>query len=106
MEFIRIRLKLHWIYADDSEKHSAEHHVQKDGQLSEEPLIPPPQEELMALYNIARSGLLTKLRGRLDTIEAIDPQFIPFARKIRQFLKGFRMEEIQEFIQQNMEEQQ
>jgi len=95
LNLIRVYLKLDWIYEDGIRDEQRE-------RFSLEPIIPPPQEELTDLYKIAMIGQITKLRKHVNNIEATDPKFIPFAARIRQFAKEFQIEEIQEFIQQYM----
>ncbi len=98
LDLIRIHLKVEWIYLNTTEAQFLE----KDG--LEESLIPPSQEELRELYDLAISGRLTRLRKHVETLEEKNPHIIPFAKKIRQYIKRFQIKEIQQFIQQFLEE--
>ena len=64
-----------------------------------EQIVPPSQEELDTLYQIAMIGQITKLRRALDAIEAADARYRPFVVHIRQLAKEFHIEGIQEYIE-------
>jgi response regulator RpfG family c-di-GMP phosphodiesterase len=103
LDLIQTHLKLDWIYGEEirDEKGEVVSHEVQSSRL--ELIVPPPQEELAALYKIAMIGQITKLRRHVNDIEATDPKFIPFVTKVRQLAKEFRIEEIQEFIQSYMD---
>ena len=94
LDLIQLHLKLEWIYQEEQGKLPVGSQSSRSG-----PMIPPLPGELAELYNIAMIGQITKLRKYVDHLEATDPKYLPFAAKIRQLAKEFRIEEIQEFIQ-------
>jgi PAS domain S-box-containing protein len=102
LELIQIHLKLEWIYQEKEEAEKQRDRFLESRPQDLGPIIPPSQEELAALYEIAMIGQITKLRKRIATIEAADPKFVPFVAKIRQLAKEFQIEAIQEFLQQYM----
>ncbi len=71
--------------------------------VCEERLIPPPPDELDRLHQLARGGMVTRLRKELDRLADEYPDSIDFFGKIRDLLKEFRIEEMQRFIQAYME---
>jgi PAS domain S-box-containing protein len=102
LNLIQIHLKLAWIYEEEPRGGEQAKSFPESQTSTLEPIIPPPQGELTALYQIAVIGQITKLRKQISKIEATDPKFVPFVAKIRQLAREFQIEEIQKFIQQYM----
>ena len=106
LDLIQSHLQVEWVYEEATRGGEPGTQDSKPQPPLLEPLIPPPQAELVALYQIAMIGQMTKLRKQLGTLEAADPKFAPFVAKIRQLAKEFRIEEIQQFIHQYMRSEQ
>jgi hypothetical protein len=67
--------------------------------LEIEPIIPPPQEILARLDELAMIGDIMAIREMIEVLDAIDPQLKPFAVKLRELAKTLKVSEIQELIQ-------
>ncbi len=71
-------------------------------------LIPPPQEILAVLYELAKLGNMRRIREQANSLEQLDEQYLPFANKLRELAREFEDEAIlglvQSYIQQDVEE--
>lgn len=100
LDVLADQLKLEWIYvAVEQESHQR---IPSD-QASPKPLIPPPPEELEALYALTLRGDMDDIQDFATRLEQLDGQFVPFADKLREFAKGFQDEELLTFVQQYRE---
>jgi signal transduction histidine kinase/DNA-binding NarL/FixJ family response regulator len=86
-------LEIEWIYKEITE--------QKESK-EECPLIPPPQEELEVLHELASLGKMTEIRQQLEHIEQLDAKYAPFALKVRELARGFEDEKILALVEQYM----
>jgi len=71
---------------------------------AEQPLVPPSREDLADIYQLAMSGMISRLRERVNLLEAHKPELTPFSEHVRQLLKEFQIEELQRFVQHYLEE--
>lgn len=62
------------------------------------PLIPPPPDDLTALYAAADIGDILDIRERLTELEQRDPAFQPFVEQARAFAIAFQMEQLRGFL--------
>ncbi|GAK53779.1 ATP-binding region ATPase domain protein [Candidatus Moduliflexus flocculans] len=67
--------------------------------VDENALIPPPPEELERLNQLAKAGMITRLRKELDRLLEEYPDSADFLGRIRNLLKEFQIDEMQRFIQ-------
>jgi PAS domain S-box-containing protein len=67
------------------------------------PMILPPKEELSLLYRLALIGDILEIRARAEAIDKLDPQYAPFAAKVRKLAKDLQLLEIQQFLKQYVE---
>jgi CheY-like chemotaxis protein len=108
LERLSLHLKLEWIYEESSaERKDSARPTLLEGQSPPaintqdvSPLIAPPAEEIAALLNLAMMGDLKAIAEQAAKLETLDPQLIPFATHLRQLVKGFRVRQIREFIEQ------
>ena len=75
-------LDLNWIYAKRS------FGGPKDDDISR-PLVPPPEEEMVILHELALIGNMSDIKERADHVAALGEQFIPFANKLRNLVENF-----------------
>jgi signal transduction histidine kinase/DNA-binding NarL/FixJ family response regulator len=91
LELLQRHLKLEWLYEESKaikvEKSSSE-------------ILPPPIDKLNILLDLSRKGLINNLLQEIEAIENIDPQFMPFADRVRQLAKEFQIKQIRLFIEQ------
>jgi CheY-like chemotaxis protein len=96
LEKLRIHLELEWQYKEYDE-------VVKPLTLSQQgEIIPPSPEQLSKLYQLARMGNVIRLREQLQELTASEPRLAPFEIKISELANQFRLDEIEECIQQYM----
>jgi CheY-like chemotaxis protein len=98
LEKLHKHLQVEWIYEDER----ATQEVSQ--QFAEEPIIPPPRDVLIALFESARKGDIMNIKKYAAHIEQLDRQFIPFATVLHRLAKGFEINNIKRFIQRYMEE--
>jgi signal transduction histidine kinase/FixJ family two-component response regulator len=91
-------LKLEWLY-EESKTIKVEPSADRVEKSSSE-ILPPPIDKLNLLLDLSRKGLINNLLQEVELIENVDPQFIPFADRIRQLAKGFKIKQIRLFIEQ------
>jgi predicted ATPase/signal transduction histidine kinase/FixJ family two-component response regulator len=96
LEVLERELKLTWIYAAPEAQVS---HVSLAA-----PLIPPPQQELKALYTMAKSGRIFEIYDRLADLAQIDPAYRAFTDKVDRLARRFAGAEIVSFVEQFLTE--
>jgi PAS domain S-box-containing protein len=92
-------LNLEWIYE------ALQGESQERLQPSErDKILPPPPKELSELYQLARTGNVIRLLEHLQKITASEPKFAAFGARLSQLADEFRLDEIEQFLQQYMRE--
>ncbi|MGB0388085.1 MAG: tetratricopeptide repeat protein [Ardenticatenaceae bacterium] len=92
LAFFQRVLGLEWIYEDVAEE--------KQDTASDQPangtpaLVPPPTEELEALYELAMLGKMRRIKKRATHIEGLDQQYQPFARQLLKLAQKFERKQI------------
>jgi hypothetical protein len=66
-------------------------------------MVPPPVEEIAALFDLAMMGDLRGIAKRAAQLEQMNQEWIPFASHLRQLAKGFEEKQILEFVKQYRE---
>ncbi|MEG3835077.1 PAS domain S-box protein [Microcoleus sp. Z1_C3] len=84
-------LQLEWLY----EANEAQLAIGSDTNE----LIAPPATEMEILYELAMKGNFLEIVKQAVLLEELDPQYIPFAKRLHQMAKDFQDEEILTFIQ-------
>ncbi len=94
-DFLTASLPITWTYETPASE-------QKEAALatSEAAIIPPSQEEVEALYELATFGMMRKIRARALQLEEQDAQYLPFAEKLRAIANTFDQEQMARFLQQ------
>jgi signal transduction histidine kinase len=97
LALIEKHLAIEWLYEE----------VPQAQELSApQALIPPPQQELEALYEAAMLGMMSEIRKQLDEIEQLDGKYAPFAHKLRELAAGFEDEKIVALVEQYLKQSQ
>jgi hypothetical protein len=95
---IETHLQVEWVYEENSsEEDAVPQHVEVE-------LVPPPQDELEVLHELARLGKMRPIREQADHLEELDECYIPFARRLRELAKRFEDKQIIHLVTQYMEE--
>jgi PAS domain S-box-containing protein len=93
-------LGLEWEYEEETEMRRAR------GEKGEAVvLVPPPQEEIAILYDLARRGNMRGLQEQAAHIETLGEPYLPFARKLHELAAGFEEREILALVRQYMEQE-
>ena len=66
--------------------------------------VPPPSEELKALYELAMMGDIRGIQQQAKRLEQLNEQFAPFAKQLSQLAKGFQEKQILEFVRKYLAE--
>jgi CheY-like chemotaxis protein len=97
-ELLETHLPIEWVYKEiPGEEETALSQPESE-------LVPPPQEELEVLYELAILGRMRRIREQADHLEELDERYIPFARRLREFARRFDDKQIIELVQQYMKE--
>ena len=87
LDLLAAHLKLTWVYAAAEAE-------------SKTPLVPPPPEELAALYQLAEEGRVFDLRAQAVRLEKLGEAYVPFARHLQKLAQGFEIDQIKAFLKQ------
>ncbi|MBC6452516.1 MAG: response regulator [Hormoscilla sp. SP5CHS1] len=68
--------------------------------MTTDSLIVPPPEEIESLLQLARAGKFSKIKKLAAKLEDYDDKFVPFADRVRFFVKGFLELELIEFLKE------
>ncbi|AFZ35265.1 ATP-binding region ATPase domain protein [Stanieria cyanosphaera PCC 7437] len=104
LEKLQIYLGLEWIYEDEEKGTNklVKNRVNKQEILSSDvttfPI--PATEEIAALLDLAMRGDLRGIVTRVNRLEELDRQWIPFATHLRKLAKDFKGKQIREFLKQ------
>ena len=96
LQSLQKHLNLEWVYEQQTEKAAV---VNEIGDLEAE-IVPPSAEDITVLHDLSRKGLLHDLLKEIERIENSEPKFEPFARKIKDLAKSFKIRQIKSFIEQ------
>lgn len=61
-------------------------------------VVPPPNNELRNLYNMARRGDIMGIRNALDGVESLGEEYCVFVDKIRKLVSAYRIKEIRDTL--------
>ncbi|MCB0165576.1 MAG: response regulator, partial [Anaerolineae bacterium] len=93
-------LNLEWVY-DDQPELDAFQPVLSNRDFSE--IIPPPQAELEALYELARLGNMRSIQEKARYLEKLAEPYRPFAQTVRTLAENLEDEKIIILIEQYLE---
>ena len=92
-------LQIEWIY-EATEILTGDRHKEAKSLVSLQNLIPPPQEELEILYELAMFGSMKKIRERANYLEELDSEYAPLADKLRNLAQGFQEKAIVNLVEE------
>ncbi len=93
---LRRHLDIEWVYADEDQQDSIQPGEDVDGVM---PMMPPPPDELAALFELVVMGDVRALQERTDELDQVDGRLKPFATELRRLAKGFQIEKIRELLE-------
>ncbi len=96
-EFMEAHLQLKWQYDNNQPKpeEEAPHPEEAD-------LIPPPPEELKALYDLAMLGLMQKIEERANALFEHDEKYWAFTNKLQEFVRRYDDQKLATFLEKLM----
>ena len=89
LDLLAASLGLAWVYAEAEAGSAA-------------PLVPPPTEELAALYQLADEGRILDLQAQAARLEKLGEAYVPFANRLQKLARGFEIDQIKAFLKQFM----
>jgi CheY-like chemotaxis protein len=96
-------LQLEWDYADAGD--TVESSFPVSGKTGNgEAIIPPPQDELQKLYDLAQNGFLDDITARLDDLEAGETRYQPFIQQARTFVGAYQDALLVQFLRHYLDE--
>lgn len=75
----------------------------EDKNLGSPEIIPPPQEELEVLYEMAMLGIMERVEDRAKYIEETDKKYIQFSNRLKKFAGNYEDEKLLSFIEKYFE---
>jgi len=109
LTLMQTHLDLEWIY--QPERHATRdisHITDKSAAVASAenaPLVVPSKDNLSVLYNLARRGNIRGIAKQAALLEQENAHLTPFANKLRELAKGFKMKEMRLFIEKKIKEQ-
>jgi CheY-like chemotaxis protein len=95
-------LQLEWQYAESDD--TVDFPPTVSGTIENgESIIPPPQDELKKLYDLAQNGFLDDINARLDDFED-KTKYQPFIQQLRTFVNAYQDALIVQFLRQYLDE--
>ena len=88
---------IHWLYEDDDVSDNKEQ-VPADSEI-----IPPPIEQLSRLHTLIMMGDMDALQAEARSIAELAPQYAAFVDAITMLAHDFKLDELQNLIEQQME---
>jgi len=93
LEKLSQHLSIEWIYEAESATGLS---IKSDS----EAIVPPPEEALDKLFNLALRGNLKEIIKQATYLEETDQKYLPFAAKLRQLATEFQEKKILEMLNQ------
>jgi signal transduction histidine kinase/CheY-like chemotaxis protein len=62
-------------------------------------LVIPPAEEIEALWILARTGNMRRIREQAEYLEALDPAYAPFAQRLQALAQGYHSKALLAFVE-------
>ena len=95
-------LQIEWQYAESDD--TVESPPSVSGKIENgESIIPPPQEDLKRLYELAQNGFLDDLTAWLDDLEEGETKYQLFIQQLRTFVGAYQDELIVQFLRQYLD---
>jgi signal transduction histidine kinase/CheY-like chemotaxis protein/CHASE3 domain sensor protein/HAMP domain-containing protein len=94
---LKTLLGLEWIYEEGPDVELSRVPLE-----TEESLIPPPQADLMVLFDLAQKGALTDLKRQAIQIGQMNESFGPFVQRLCQLVNEFEEDQIVGLIERYM----
>jgi signal transduction histidine kinase len=94
LEQLQQHLNLTWVYGDKVKETAEEDHSA--------PMVFPPIAELEKLHELSLMGDIDELEEQVAILAESDVKLKPFATKMQAFLKKYQLEELSEWLEEEM----
>lgn len=89
-------LGISWIYQDSPHfDRNANQDLQSDVAAY---LVPPPDEELVILYDLVMRGNLKAVTQQVERLKSLDQKYVPFAEQVGELARNFQEKQLRLFI--------
>ncbi|MEG4504773.1 PAS domain-containing protein [Microcoleus sp. F6_B4] len=89
-------LGISWVYQESSHlNQNVNQSVRSDSTSS---LVPPPDEELVILYDLVMRGNLKAVTQQVEHLKKLDAKYIPFAERVGELAASFQEKQLRLFI--------
>ncbi|MEG4960348.1 MULTISPECIES: PAS domain-containing protein [unclassified Microcoleus] len=89
-------LGISWVYQESPHlNQNVNQSVQLDSASS---LVPPPDEELVILYDLVMRGNLKAVTQQVEQLKKLDAKYIPFAERVGELAASFQEKKLRLFI--------
>ena len=82
IQSLQTHLLLQWLFPE------SEH------QSDSTALVPPPQEQLLKLWELAQMGDMGELETQINSLEQLDSQYLPFVHQVRKLVESFQQNQL------------
>lgn len=89
-------LEISWIYQDSC--YIKPNVIQSVPSNLGSSLVPPPDEELVILYDLVMRGNLKAVTKKVEELKKLDEKYIPFAEKVGELASNFQEKQLRLFI--------
>ena len=89
MTLLEEHLQLDWLISKS---------ITEPDQPNSSKVVPPPQETLVKLLELAELGDLEEIKQQINSLEALDDQYSAFVQEIRQLVASFQQERLEILI--------
>ena len=102
LQTLQRHLDLEWVYEQQATPATKARIVIDKATLipQSHPIIPPSPQDVAILHDLSRKGLINDLLQEIERIEQLDTKFLPFAKTLREYAKGFKLKQIKNFIEE------
>ena len=69
-----------------------------DEASADETVVPPPVDEISALLDLARRGVVRNIESRAELLARSHPEYAPFARRVSRYAREFKLKELGEWL--------
>ncbi|MCP4401384.1 MAG: GAF domain-containing protein [bacterium] len=103
-DLMTTHLGVRFVYENDTSSDTANAKIEDipEGEDAA-PLVPPPMEDLAALYELALSGRVLGLQEHALRLAEMDAVYRPFSDTLQALLRGFELDTLTALVEQHME---
>ncbi len=89
---------IRWLYERENDK------LNESKSISANQMVPPPAEHLARLHALILNGDMDELQVETSAIAELTPKYATFVEAVAALAHDFRLDELQDLVEQHMEE--